>query len=183
MWSFEENPGRAPAESICERERELVRQTPQQLVSQLADVNMQFFEYAVEKMGHEPKAFIEAFMRSYTADRLDAPVSKYWWYDYDMVYDDFEYECEVKGIKLPRLGEISEEERRDLVEQAAWTGYIYRLWHYMTGDRSLEIIDKQPVDKMFLNYWGGHCEDPEGWIETELALEEERRAADGGAVL
>lgn len=52
-----------------------------------------------------------------------------------------------------------------------WTGYLYRLWHYLTGETSREIYETADAGTMGGAYLGMHVLDPQMAIENlkELA--------------
>ena len=56
-------------------------------------------------------------------------------------------------------------------EPMYWTGYIYRLWHYLTGETSRDIYAIADADTMGGAYLGMHVLDPQLAIENlkELA--------------
>lgn len=50
------------------------------------------------------------------------------------------------GDRFEKLGEIYAQ------ELIYWIGYIYRYWHYVTGESSKEIYKQAPVKIMKKNY-------------------------------
>ena len=46
-----------------------------------------------------------------------------------------------------------------------WAGYVYRYWHYVTGESSREIYRQAPAKTMNVNYLMFHTMDPEMAVE------------------
>lgn len=46
-----------------------------------------------------------------------------------------------------------------------WVGYVYRYWHYVTGESSREIYRQAPTKTMNVNYLMFHTMDPEMAVE------------------
>lgn len=63
------------------------------------------------------------------------------------------------GDRFEKIGELYTE------ELIYWIGYIYRYWHYMTGESSREIYKKAPVKVMKQNYERLYLMTPEEVIE------------------
>ena len=99
------------------------------LQSALSDMQGQLFEMSIEK-GLDSEAFIKAFMLSDIAKNLDSEFNHMQWagkeYIMERIYD------ELKD-KLKSGGEIYDR------ETMYWAGYVYRTWHYYTGESSKEI--------------------------------------------
>lgn len=47
-----------------------------------------------------------------------------------------------------------------------WAGYVYRYWHFLTGESSKDIYKQAPAETMNTNYLMFHC------MDTELAIED-----------
>ena len=62
-------------------------------------------------------------------------------------------------IDSKKTGEVYSE------ELIYWIGYIYRYWHYVTGESSKEIIKLVPVKVMKQNYERLYMMTPEEVIE------------------
>lgn len=63
------------------------------------------------------------------------------------------------GDRFEEQGEVYAE------EQIYWIGYIYRYWHYVTGESSKEIIKLAPVKVMKQKYARLYMMTPEEVIE------------------
>ena len=46
-----------------------------------------------------------------------------------------------------------------------WSGYLYRYWHFLTGERSAEIYEQASARRMAQCYAGFHTLDPAMAVE------------------
>lgn len=129
---------------------------------QLCDIQGRLFELARAR-GYDCPTFIEAFMNSDVARRMDGVFDFLQWAGEEYLLE--ELDDEVGG--LPRAGASWGR------EPMYWTGYLYRLWHYLTGETSLAIYATADADTMGGAYLGMHVLDPELAIENlkELAAQ------------
>ncbi len=127
---------------------------------QLCDIQGRLFELA-RANGYDCPAFIEAFMNSDVARRMDSTFDFLQWAGEDYLLE--ELDAEAGG--LPPAGATWGR------EPMYWTGYIYRLWHYLTGETSRDIYAIADADTMGGAYLGMHVLDPQLAIENlkELA--------------
>ena len=95
---------------------------------QLCDIQGRLFELAL-KNGYDCPSFIETFMNSRTARALDDVYDRLQWAGEEYILE--ELDDEAGGLK--KAGMIYP------VEVMYWTGYLYRYWHYYTGEFSREI--------------------------------------------
>ena len=102
-------------------------------------------------------------MNSDVARRMDGVFDFLQWAGEEYLLE--ELDDEVGG--LPRAGASWGR------EPMYWTGYLYRLWHYLTGETSRAIYATADVDTMGGAYLGMHVLDPELAIENlkELAAQ------------
>ena len=56
-----------------------------------------------------------------------------------------------------------------------WIGYIYRYWHYYSGEKSERIYRQAPVETMKRNYMMFHTMDPALAIEDLKELYGQRK--------
>lgn len=55
---------------------------------------------------------------------------------------------------------------KDVSKEALfWMGYIYRYWHFYTGEESSKIYKQAPFDTMNTNYFMFHT------LDSEMAIE------------
>lgn len=125
------------------------------LQSALSDMQGQLFEMSIEK-GLDSEAFIKAFMLSDIAKDLDSEFNHMQWagkeYIMERIYD------ELKD-KLKSGGEIYDR------ETMYWVGYVYRTWHYYTGESSKEIYKQAHAKTMRVTYFPYHT------MSVEMAID------------
>ena len=120
----------------------------------LCDIQGRLFELALRK-GYNCKAFIEKFMNSKTAAALDERYDRLQWAGEEYILEELNEE--VGGI--PKGG-ISYHN-----EIMYWSGYVYRYWHYYTGEYSKEIYAIADAEKMATVYLGFHT------LDVEMAID------------
>lgn len=125
------------------------------LRSALSDLQGKLFEMSREK-GYNSEAFIAAFMTSQIADDLDADFNHVQWAGKEYVMDRIERELKDKLVKG---GEIYD------IETLYWTGYLYRQWHYYTGEKSKDIYKQAKAKRMCSLYYPYHT------MSVEMAID------------
>lgn len=125
------------------------------LQSALSDMQGQLFELSVKK-GLDSEAFIKAFMLSDIARDLDSKFNHMQWagkeYIMERILDELKDE-------LTTGGEIYD------TETMYWAGYVYRRWHYYTGENSKEIYKQAPAKTMRITYFPYHT------LSVEMAID------------
>lgn len=101
--------------------------------------------------------FIKLFMKSATAKALDLTYNRMQWAGEEYLLEEV---IDEAGYNFKKSGEVYVEER------IYWIGYIYRYWHYVTGELSKEIYEQAPVKVMKLNYERLYMMPPEEVIEV-----------------
>lgn len=122
----------------------------------VCDVQGRLFELASEA-GYDSRKFIETFMKSEIASHLDMNYSFYQWSGEEYM-----------------LAELEETEKGHLIGQGRcydketmyWIGFIYRFWHYYTGESSKAILRKTPAQLAERNYLMLHTMAPEIAVES-----------------
>ncbi len=120
----------------------------------LCQMQAHLFELSAKK-GYDSEAFIKAFMNSGVAEGLDKEFNHTQWAGEEYL--------------LSRLSE----EKTDSIKQGAvldtetlfWTGYLYRYWHFYTGESSKEIYRQAPVTVMKQVYLPYHT------MSIEMAID------------
>ena len=127
---------------------------------QLCDIQGRLFELA-RLRGYDCPTFIEKFMNSEVARHMDSPFDFFQWAGEEYLLEALD---EEEG-GLPVAGDVWGN------EPMFWTGYLYRLWHYLTGETSREIYQIADAETMGGAYLGMHVLDSEMAIENlkELA--------------
>lgn len=127
----------------------------QSLKSALADTQGQLFELSREK-GFASEQFIKAFMLSDIAADLDSEFNHVQWAGKEYIMERI---TEELADKLTTDGEVFDRER------LYWTGYVYRFWHFYTGESSKEIYKQAPAETMRITYLSYHT------LSVEMAID------------
>ncbi len=127
-----------------------------ELQLKMCDVQGRLFELSADRK-YSSSAFIKAFMLSPVAKSLDSKFNHMQWAGEEYLLDEiislFDNDIFFKG------GAILS---KDVLY---WIGYIYRYWHYYTGEDSAKIYKQAPYDIMKRNYMIFHTMDPVVAIE------------------
>ena len=121
-----------------------------ELQLKLCDIQGRLFELSAEKK-YNSAAFIKAFMMSDTAKELDSKYNRMQWAGEEYLLEEV---ASVAGESLTRNGEIFS------ADVLYWIGYIYRYWHYYTGEDSAKIYKQAPAQTKKRNYMIFHTMDP-----------------------
>lgn len=123
------------------------------LQSALCDMQGELFELSLTK-NYESESFIKAFMTSEIAADLDSDFNHMQWAGKEYILERIEDELKEQLKK----GSVYDK------EVLFWTGYVYRYWHYLTGERSKEIYKQAPAKTMQEVYFPYHT------LSVELAI-------------
>ena len=132
---------------------------------QLCDIQGRLFEYSRKRDLDSPD-FIEKFMNSATCEFLDLPYDRLQWAGEEYILEDLLEETAVKQV-----GE------RYSIEELFWAGYIYRYWHYITGESGREIYVQAQARRMKECYLGLHTLDALMAIEDLKEIHRQETAA------
>ena len=127
----------------------------QSLKLALSDMQGQLFELSKEK-GYDSEKFIKAFMLSDVALDLDSDFNHLQWAGKEYIMERIQDELKAELIKG---GEQFDR------EQLYWTGYVYRSWHFYTGESSKEIYKQAPAATMRITYFSYHT------LSVEMAID------------
>ena len=106
--------------------------------------------------GYDPRAFAAAFMDSAAVEGLDADYDRMQWAGEEYILQEV---VESAGLtKEPSSDDVS-------AEALFWAGYLYRYWHFVTGETSRQIYAQAPIDVLLDVYPGMHALSPEMAIE------------------
>ena len=122
----------------------------------LCDIQGRLLELSADKK-YSSAAFIKAFMTSEVAKKLDSEFNHMQWAGEEYLLEEV-----VSGAsdKLSKVGEIY---NKDILY---WIGYIYRYWHYYTGENSAKILKQAPVETMASSYLMFHTFNPDHAIDN-----------------
>lgn len=121
-----------------------------ELQLKLCDIQGRLFELSAEKK-YNSAVFVKAFMISDTAKELDSRYNRMQWAGEEYLLE--EVASAADGV-LTTGGEIFS------ADVLYWMGYIYRYWHYYSGEDSVKIYKQAPVETMKRNYMIFHTMDP-----------------------
>ena len=130
---------------------------------QLCDIQGRLFELA-QKAGLDCPLFIECFMNSKAAQALDDVYDRLQWAGEEYILE--ELDDEVGGLK--KAGTMYSS------EVMYWIGYIYRYWHYYTGEYSYEIYKIADAGTMNECWPGFHTFDVEMAIDDLKEIYEQK---------
>jgi len=122
----------------------------------LCDVQGRLFVLSATN-GYGGEKFVKSFMKSETAKELDSSYNCKQCFGEEYLFDEV----------IERVGNIINE--RDKIYSSDcvyWIGYIYRYWHYMTGESSKEIYKHASAKVMKQNYARLHMMTPKEVIEV-----------------
>ena len=121
----------------------------------LCDMQGKLFEMSANE-GFSSEAFIKTFMLSNTAADLDKLFNHMQWAGQGYIIDRLR---EQNADTLETDGELYDN------ETLYWSGYLYRYWHFYTGETSKEIYKQAPAKTMRAMYLMYHTMSPEMAID------------------
>ena len=127
-----------------------------ELQLKLCDIQGRLFELSGEKK-LPSAAFIKVFMTSETAKELDSRYNRMQWMGEEYLLEEI---ISAAGDTLSGTDEVYQR------EVLYWIGYIFRYWHFYTGESSAKIFRQAPATIMKRNYMMFHTMDPVLAIEN-----------------
>ena len=121
----------------------------------LCDMQGKLFEMSAAE-GFSSESFIKTFMLSDTAADLDKVFHHMQWAGQGYILDRLK---EENADTLETTGVIYDN------ETLYWTGYLYRYWHFYTGETGKEIYKQAPASVMQTMYLMYHTMSPEMAID------------------
>lgn len=121
----------------------------------LCEMQAKLFELSVDRQ-YESESFIKEYMNSKTVKALDSSINHLQWAGTKYVMAQVEDELRNKLCRSPHLYDK---------ETMYWTGYLYRYWHYYTGESSKEIYRQAPASTMRVVFLPYHT------LGNELAID------------
>lgn len=122
----------------------------------LCDVQGRLFVLSVTN-GYGSDIFVKTFMKSVTAKELDSSYNCKQCFGEEYLFDEV---IEMAGDVFKESDEVYS------LECIYWIGYIYRYWHYVTGESSKEIYKQAPIKVMKQNYARLYMRTPEEVMEV-----------------
>lgn len=136
-----------------------------ELQLKLCDIQGRLFELSAKKK-YNSAEFIKAFMTSDTAKELDSSYNRMQWAGEEYLLEEV---VNAAGDALTTDGKVYS------ADVLYWIGYIYRYWHYYSGEDSAKIYKQAPVETMKRNYMIFHTMDPILAIEDLKEIYEQKR--------
>ncbi len=136
-----------------------------ELQLKMCDIQGRLFELSGVK-GYDSIPFIKAFMTGDIAKGLDSKFNRMQWAGEEYLLAEL-----AENAQLPTGGIVYDQ------EVLYWAGYLYRFWHYTTGEDSKEIYKQASAETMSRNWLIFHTLAPEVAIED---LKEIYRQRNGG---
>ena len=133
----------------------------------LCDIQGRLFEMSADQK-YSSKEFVKTFMNSSVASALDAEFNHLQWAGEEYLMDELASHYQDA---LEKDGQIH---AKDIL---FWTGYVYRYWHYLTGDSSAKIYRIADANTMFRNYLMFHTMDPSMAIERLIEIHSQKQKA------
>ena len=127
-----------------------------ELQLKMCDVQGRLFELSADRK-FSSSAFIKTFMSSSVAKSLDSKFNHMQWAGEEYLLDEI-----ISSADKKTLTDNSEILSKDILY---WIGYLYRYWHYHTGEDSAKIYKQAPYDIMKRNYMIFHTMAPELAVE------------------
>ena len=131
----------------------------------LCDIQGRLFELSVDRQLGSA-SFIKSFMNSETAKALDSTYNRMQWAGEEYLLEEI---LDADGVNISKTAEVYS---KDIIY---WIGYIYRYWHYYTGESSKAIYKQASVETMRRNYLMFHTMAPEVAIEDLKEIHQQRK--------
>ena len=116
------------------------------------DVQGRLFELSADRQLNSA-AFVKAFMASHVAKGLDSKFNHMHWAGEEYLLDEL-----TDSVGIENLTKNAEILSKDVLY---WMGYIYRFWHFYTGEESTKIYKQASFATMKRNYMMFHTMAPE----------------------
>jgi hypothetical protein len=132
----------------------------------LCDIQGRLFELSGAN-GYDSVTFIKAFMTSEVAKGLDSKFNRMQWAGEEYLLAEV-----ADNAELTKSGKVYDK------EVLYWAGYLYRFWHFATGEDSKEIYRQAPAETMSRNWLIFHTLAPEVAIEDLKEIYRQRNNID-----
>ena len=137
-----------------------------ELQLKMCDIQGRLFELSGAN-GYDSVTFIKAFMTSEVAKGLDSKFNRMQWAGEEYLLAEI-----VDTAELTKGGTVYDK------EVLYWAGYLYRFWHFATGEDSKEIYRQAPAETMSRNWLIFHTLAPEVAIEDLKEIYRQRNESD-----
>ena len=137
-----------------------------ELQLKMCDIQGRLFELSGVN-GYDSVTFIKAFMTGEVAKGLDSKFNRMQWAGEEYLLAEI-----ADTAELIKDGTVYDK------EVLYWTGYLYRFWHFVTGEDSKEIYRQAPAETMSRNWLIFHTFAPEVAIEDLKEIYRQRNNID-----
>ena len=137
-----------------------------ELQLKMCDIQGRLFELSGAK-GYDSAPFIKAFMTSDVAKGLDSKFNRMQWAGEEYLLAEI-----ADTAELTKGGTVYDK------EVLYWAGYLYRFWHFATGEDSKDIYRQAPAETMSRNWLIFHTLAPEVAIEDLKEIYRQRNESD-----
>ena len=124
-----------------------------ELQLKMCDIQGRLFELS-GAVGYDSVTFIKAFMTGEVAKGLDSKFNRMQWAGEEYLLAEI-----ADNAELTKGGNVYDK------EVLYWAGYLYRFWHFATGEDSKDIYRQAPAETMSRNWLIFHTLAPEVAIE------------------
>ena len=121
----------------------------------LCDIQGRLFELFTSTE-YDTESLVKAFMNGEIAKNLDSEYNRMQWAGEEYLLEELIATCKDK--LSPKRDGIS----KDVM---FWMWYVYRYWHFYTGEESGKIFKQAPFETMNINYLMFHTMDVEMAID------------------
>ena len=135
-----------------------------ELQLKLCDIQGRLFELSAQNK-YGSAAFVKAFMTSHTAKALDSQYNRMQWAGEEYLLEEV---ADAAGEALTTGGETFPG------DVLYWIGYVYRYWHFYSGEDSSKIYRQAPVETMKRNFLMFHTMDPSLAIEDLKEIHQQK---------
>lgn len=136
-----------------------------EIALKLCDIQGRLFELSANQK-YDSIKFIRVFMNSDVSKALDSKYNRMQWAGEEYLLEEV---VDNAGNKVSVGGEVFS---KDVLY---WIGYIYRYWHYYSGEDSKKIYKQAAVEVMKRNYMMFHTMDPVLAIEDLKEIYNQKR--------
>lgn len=132
----------------------------------LCDIQGRLFELSADN-AYESSSFVRTFMNSDVAKALDSTYNRMQWAGEEYLLEEL---VSTRGNSLNTEGDVYP---RDVLY---WIGYLYRYWHFYTGESSSRIYQQASVHTMRRNYRMFHTMAPELAVDDLKEIYNQKKA-------
>ena len=131
----------------------------------LCDIQGRLFELFT-RVEYDAKSLVKTFMNCEIARYLDSEYNRMQWAGEEYLLEEL---IAVHSSKLaPKREDFSK-------EVLFWMGYVYRYWHYYTGETSAKIYKQASFETMNVNYLMFHSLDVEMAIDNLKEINRQKK--------